>query len=219
MRGTVKPRRLFWDIVCGLLATIFLPQGINAAQYMIDTARSQLVVQLFKTGVGAALAHDHVVRATKFSGHIDLDPNAPTAAQVAVDVDAPALVVDEPEVRKKYNLPLGLSEENRREIQQTLESEGQLYVRRHSKIRFRSTRITLAKEGQYTVIGDLELRGVTQLVSLFVQAEFQKEVLRAKGTGRFLQSSFGYQPYSAFWGAVRNQDEVVLHVDIVAVLQ
>lgn len=215
----MKPRRLFRDVVCGLLATIFLPQGINAAQYMIDTARSQLVVQLFKTGVGAALAHDHIVRATKFSGQIDLDPNAPTAAQVAVDVDATALVVDEPEVRTKFNLPLGLSEENRQEIQQTLESEGQLYVRRHARIRFRSTRITLAKEGQYAVIGDLELRGVTRLVSLFVQAEFEKAVLRVKGTGRFLQSSFGYQPYSAFWGAVRNQDEVVLHVDIVAVLQ
>lgn len=215
----MKPRRWLRDIVCGLLATIFLPQGINAAQYMIDTARSQLVVQLFKTGVGAAFAHDHVVRASKFSGQIDLDPNGPTAAQVAVDVDATALVVDEPEVRTKFNLPLGLSEENRQEIQQTLESESQLYVRRHAKIRFRSTRVTLAKEGQYIVIGELELRGMTQVVSLFVQAELQKEVLRGKGTGRFLQSSFGYQPYSAFWGAVRNQDEVVLHVDIVAVLQ
>jgi polyisoprenoid-binding protein YceI len=218
-RGTVKPRRWLRDIVCGLLATIFLPQGINAAQYMIDTARSQLVVQLFKTGVGAAFAHDHVVRASKFSGQIDLDPNAPTAAQIAVDVDATALVVDEPEIRKKYNLPLGLSEESRQEIQQTLESESQLYVRRHSNIRFRSSRVTLVKEGQYNVIGELELRGVTQVVSLFVQAELQKEVLRGRGSSRFLQSNFGYQPYSAFWGAVRNQDEVVLHVDIVAVLQ
>jgi polyisoprenoid-binding protein YceI len=213
------PRRLFWEIMCGLLTTILLPQSTNAAQYMIDSARSQLVVQLFKTGVGAAFAHDHVVRASKFSGQIDLDPSAPTAAQIDVDVDATALVVDEPEIRKKYNLPLGLSEESRQEIQQTLESEGQLYVRRHAKIRFRSTRITLAKEGQYTVIGDLELRGVTQVVSLFLQAELQKEVLRGKGSGRFVQSSFGYQPYSAYWGAVRNQDEVVLHVDIVAVLQ
>jgi polyisoprenoid-binding protein YceI len=213
------PRRLFWEIMCGLLATILLPQSTNAAQYMIDSARSQLVVQLFKTGVGAAFAHDHVVRASKFSGQIDLDPSAPTAAQIDVDVDATALVVDEPEIRKKYNLPLGLSEESRQEIQQTLESERQLDVRRHAKIRFRSTRITLAKEGQYTVIGDLELRGVTQVVSLFLQAELQKEVLRGKGSGRFVQSSFGYQPYSAYWGAVRNQDEVVLHVDIVAVLQ
>jgi polyisoprenoid-binding protein YceI len=215
----VTPRRFFWGIVCGTLATIFLPQSINAAQYIIDPARSKLVVQLFKTGVGAALAHDHVVRATKYSGQIQLDPTAATAAQIAVEVDATALVADEPETRQKYNLPLGLSEESRREIQQTLESEGQLYIRRYPTIRFRSTRITLEREGQYTVNGDLELRGVTQIVSLSLQAELQEKVLRGKGSGRFLQSSFGYQPYSAFWGAVQNQDEVVLHVDIVAIRQ
>jgi polyisoprenoid-binding protein YceI len=215
----VTPRRFFWGIVCGTFATIFLPQSINAAQYIIDPARSKLVVQLFKTGVGAALAHDHVVRATKYSGQIQLDPTAPNAAKIAVEVDATALVVDEPETRQKYNLPLGLSEESRREIQQTLESEGQLYIRRYPTIRFRSTRITLEREGQYTVNGDLELRGVTQIVSLSLQAELQEKVLRGKGSGRFLQSSFGYQPYSAFWGAVQNQDEVVLHVDIVAIRQ
>lgn len=211
-------RRFFASIVCGLLAS-FLPQSSHAAQYMIDPARSQLVVQLFKTGLGAGLAHDHVVAAKNYSGQIQLDPNAPTAAQIAVEVDATTLVVDDPETRRKYNLPAGLSDENRREIQQTLESEGQLYVRRHPKIRFRSKRITLEKEGQYIVTGDLELRGVTQVVSLSVQAELHEPVLRAKGSGRFLQSSFGYRPYSAFWGTVRNQDEVILHIDIVAVRQ
>jgi hypothetical protein len=65
----------------------------------------------------------------------------------------------------------------------------------------------------------LELRGVTRTVSLSLQAELQGEVLHGKGAGRFLQSSFGYQPYRAFWGAVQNQDEVVLQVDIVAIRQ
>lgn len=36
------------------------------------------------------------------------------------------------------------------------------------------------------------------------------------GRNHFLQSSFGYQPYSAFLGAVRNKDEVILHFDIIA---
>jgi polyisoprenoid-binding protein YceI len=213
----VRQGRFF--TVCGLVSAIFFPQSINAAQFIIDPARSELVVQLFKTGVGGAFAHDHVVRATKYSGQIRLDLTAPTAAQIAVEVDATALVADEPETRQKYNLPLGLSAENRREIQQTLASESQLYVRRYPTIRFRSTRITPAREGRYTVTGDLELRGVTQTVSLFVQAELQEGVLRGKGSARLLQSSFGYQPYSAFLGAVKNQDEVVIHVDIVAIRQ
>jgi polyisoprenoid-binding protein YceI len=201
-----------------LLATTILPQRIGAAQYLIDPTRSTLVVQLFKTGVGAALAHDHVVRATNFSGKIQLDPAAPTAAQIAVELDATALVADEPETRRKYNLPAGLSEDDRRDIQQTLESEAQLYVRRYPKIRFRSTRITLERDGRYVVTGDLELRGVTRAVSVSLLAELQ-DTLHAKGSGRFLQSSFGYEPYSTFLGAVRNQDEVLIQLDIVAIRQ
>jgi polyisoprenoid-binding protein YceI len=214
----VTRRRVFWGIVSGLLlATLFVSQSSNAAQYIIDPARGQLIVQLFKTGVGAVFAHDHVVRATRYSGQIQLDPTVPTAAQISVEVDATALVVDEPGTRQKYNLPPGLSDESRQEIQQTLESEDQLYVQRYPTIRFRSTHITLERKGQYTVTGDLELRGVTQSISLSLQAELRGEELHGKGSGRFLQSSFGYQPYRAFWGAVKNQDEVVLRIDIVAI--
>jgi polyisoprenoid-binding protein YceI len=215
----VTRRKVFWGIVSGLLATIFIPQSSNAARYIIAPGRSHLVVQLFKTGLGAAFAHDHAVRATRYSGQIQLDPSAPTATQISVEVDATTLVADEPEIRQKYNLPPGISEESRREIQQTLESESQLYVRRYPTIRFRSTHITLESKGQYTVTGELELRGVTQIISLSLQAELRGEELRGKGSGRFLQSNFGYQPYSAFFGAVQNQDKVVLHVDIVAIRQ
>lgn len=206
-------------LVCGFLATIFVPLSSNAAQYIIDPARSQLVVQLFKTGIGSVFAHDHVVRATRYSGQIQLNPTAPTAARISVEIDATALIADEPGTREKYNLPPGIGEESRQEIQQTLESEDQLYVRRYPVIRFRSTHITLERKGRYTITGDLELRGVTQVILLSVQAELRGEELHGKGSGRFLQSSFGYQPYSTFLGAVKNQDEVVLHVDIVAIRQ
>lgn len=202
-----------------LLAAVSCPRGLSAAQYVIDPTRSEIVVQLFKTGIGAALAHDHVVRAKNFTAQIQLDPAAPTGAQITVEVDATTLAVDEPETRRKYQLPGNLSDANRREIQQTLESEGQLHVRRYPKIRFRSTHIASEREGQYFVTGRLELRGVTQTIFLAVQTELQQDLLRAKGSGRFLQSSFGYQPYSAFLGSVQNQDEVLLHVDIVAVRQ
>ena len=50
------------SIVLGLtFATVFLAQAEESVVYTIDPTRSELVVQLFKTGVGAALAHDHVV--------------------------------------------------------------------------------------------------------------------------------------------------------------
>jgi len=216
MRDT---RRLIQGVVCGLLVSILPVWNVQAETYVIDPSRSEVVVQLFKTGVGSALAHDHVVRATKYSGRIQLDPNALTTAQVVVEVDATSLVADEAEIRQKYNLPLGLSENSRREIQKTLESEAQLFVQRYPAIHFRSTRVTMGQEDSYTVSGELELRGVTQPISFSLHGEIQNKELQATGSGRFRQTSFGYQPYSAFWGAVRNQDEVVLQVDIVAIGQ
>lgn len=206
-------------MIGGLLAVIIFSASSQAAQYVIDPARSAIVVQLFKAGLGSAFAHDHVVRAANYSGQIQLDPAAPTAAQIAIEVDATTLAADEPEVRRKYNLPLDLSEDNRREIQLSLESEAQLDVRRHAKIRFRSTRIVSVRAGEYTLTGDLELRGVTQPIRLSVQATLEKDLLRAHASGRFLQSSFGYKPYSALLGAVQNKDEVLLQVDIVAIRQ
>ena len=40
--------------------------------------------------------------------------------------------------------------------------------------------------------------------------------LRGRATVRLLQSSFGYRPYSALLGAIRNKDEISLDVDLVA---
>lgn len=213
------PRSIFGTLLCAWLATLFSPQSINAAQYVIDPVRSEIVVQLFAAGVGSAFAHDHVVRATKYAGRIQVDANSPTSAQISVEVDAVALVADEPAARQKYRLPLNLSEDQRREIQQALESEAQLHVQRHPRILFRSTGIRQIGEGQFTVSGELQLRGVTRTISLSLQAGLQGDVLRAKGAARFLQSGFGYKPFSVFLGAVQNRDEVLLHVDIVAVRQ
>lgn len=214
-----RRHRTLLGIVSALLTALLCSNNLHAAQYIIDPARSEIVVQLFKSGVGSAFAHDHVVRAAKYSGQIQLDAAAPTSAQISVEIDAAALVADEPAARQKYQLPLNLGDDQRREIQQTLESEAQLHVQRYPKIRFRSTRVSQEREGQFTVSGELELRGATRTISLSVQAGLQNDVLRARGSARFLQSSFGYKPYSAFLGAVQNKDEVLLHLDITAVRQ
>jgi len=44
----------------------------------------------------------------------------------------------------------------------------------------------------------------------------QAGLLHGRGSFRLLQSRFGYKPYSAFLGTIKNQDEVILHFDIVA---
>src|SRR5215813_13216960 len=102
---------------CAILA---LSSGSLAAEtamvYTLDP-RSEFVVQLFKAGIGARFAHDHVIRAAGFTGQIRTDPADPTTTVITVEVQTGALQVDEPPVRKKYGLTTVLSKSDRQETQ------------------------------------------------------------------------------------------------------
>jgi polyisoprenoid-binding protein YceI len=184
--------------------------------YTVDPTRSELVVQLFKAGIGGPLAHDHVVRATQYTGHIQADLADPIRSVITVEVHTAALQADEPALRQKYGLTKSLSEKDRQDVQAHMQGSEQLDVARYPTIQFRSTQITQQAEGQYTVTGTLTIHGVTQSVTFPVQGEVQAGLLHGRGSFRLLQSRFGYKPYSAFLGTIKNQDEVILHFDIVA---
>ena len=64
--------------------------GAQPTGWTLDVATTELVVKTWKTGAGASLAHDHVVRAARFSGKGSLDdagtPESLTL-ELVVDVD------------------------------------------------------------------------------------------------------------------------------------
>jgi polyisoprenoid-binding protein YceI len=205
------------SIVLGLTCTtVFLAQAEEPVVYTIDPTRSELVVQLFKAGVGAALAHDHVVRATQYTGQIHGDSADPATASIIAEVQTAFLQADEPTLRQKYGLTGSLSDASRQDIQAAMTAKDQLHVERYPTIRFESTRIVSQAQGQYLVTGELTIRGVTQTVTFPVKVELQGDTLHGWGVFRFRQSNFGYKPYRAFLGVVQNKDEVILHFDVIA---
>ncbi|HEV8713231.1 MAG TPA: YceI family protein [Candidatus Binatia bacterium] len=203
-------------LLLGLAFSAAAVQAGTPMRYTLDPAQSEFVVQVFKAGLGSAFAHDHVVRATAYAGQLQIDVTDPTTTVITVEVQAAALKVDEPAVRQKYGLATALNERERQETQAAMESQTQLDIVHYPTIRFRSTRIEPQAEGQYLVTGELTLRGVTQSVTFLARAELRDGAVHSWGAFSFRQSTFGYQPYSAFLGAVRNKDEVGLHFDIVA---
>ena len=96
-----------------------------------------------------------------------------------------------------------------------MESQQQLNIKQYPTMGFTSTRVEQRTEGEYAVTGDLTIRGITHSVTFPVRVE-QRDAAIHEGSFRFTQSSFGYEPYSALLGAISNQDEVLLHFDIVA---
>ncbi|MBP7145920.1 MAG: YceI family protein [Acidobacteria bacterium] len=199
-----------------LVAASALPAP--GASYAVDPRHSELVVKLFKAGLGSGLAHDHAVRATEFSGTVEFDPTDPSRASITIETSAGKLVVDEPEVRRRHGLETAIKDSDRQKIQATMLGPGQLDAARYPVIRFRSTHVEARADGTATVTGEFTLHGSTQTVTIPVRGALDGNEFRARGEVRLLQSRFGIEPYSAFLGTVRVRDEFLLVVDIVATL-
>jgi polyisoprenoid-binding protein YceI len=196
-------------------ALLALASPGGAAEHRVDPARSSLLVRLYKDGPASGFAHDHVVRATRFTGSLRYDPARPAEGAVTVEVEVASLVADEPALRRRFDLS-EMSDGARRDVQSTMLGDRQLDAARHPRIAFRSTAVAAQGEGRLRVDGELSLHGQTKAVSFPAEVSLVDGELRARATLRFRQSDFGITPYRAAFGAVRNKDEVELIVDLVA---
>jgi polyisoprenoid-binding protein YceI len=206
-----------WAFVVTLLGLGVSIGSARAATYVIDPSRSSLVLQLFRDGVAARLGHDHVVRATTFSGRVAYDPVAPDASSISLEVHTADLQVDDPATRQQFGLSGEPSAGDVTEIEKSMKAQSQLYVSKFPLIRFASNRITPEAPGRYLVTGQLTIRGAGQAVRFPATVRMEGTVFRATAMLQFRQSSFGYRPYSAALGAIKNKDEVRLHIDLAAV--
>jgi polyisoprenoid-binding protein YceI len=194
--------------------------GIPASstkRWLVDPARSSFVLQVFKAGAAAALAHDHVVHATKYTARLSADPADPTTASIEVTVPTAALDIDDPAVRARFQLPANVSERDRNAVLEAMRGDEVLDVDRFPTIVFRSTAVKAAADGSLTLSGNLTLHGVTRPVAMPLSARVAGDAIDAQARFAFKTSDFGMPPYSAMFGAVRCKDEVVLNLHVVAV--
>ncbi len=200
-----------------LLAVLSILCGrASATEYVVDRARSELVVRLHKGGIAAALAHNHVIRATDYFGRGSYDLADPSRGSILVEVRSESLVADEAATREKYGLTKPLSDKDREKIQSTMQSTVQMDVKKYPMLKFQSTNIEEQSEGRYTITGDLTIHGVTQSVTFPVAVTPEDDGMRGRASFKFKQSDFGITPYSAMLGALRNEDEATMYLDIFA---
>ncbi len=139
----------------------------------------------------------------------------PAIRTARVSIDA-ALVIDEPDLRKKHGLAKELSESDRQEIQTTMRGDRQLDAAKYPDISFRSVSIEPRASGDFLLTGDFTLHGTTRRISFPLTGQLTGGALHATGAFEFNQSDFGITPISLFLGAVRNQDRVRIVFDLVA---
>lgn len=179
--------------------------------YVIDGARSQVHVRVFKEGAAKALAHDHIVAAYDVQGSLTATANEAAGAQLTVTVSAASLVSDEPKLRTLYQLVTQLTDGERKSVNGSMKEL--LDVAKFPAIRFTSSGVT-AKDGKWLVSGTFSLHGVERALTVPATVRFEGD--RAYGEAFFdlKTSDYGMPPYAAFLGAVKNKDTVSIGVKL-----
>jgi polyisoprenoid-binding protein YceI len=173
-----------------------------AGTYRLGPESGRLLVKTTRTGLGAKTGHDLTIEVTRWHGRATVDPATSANSSVTVEVE-----VDSLEVRKGTGGVKPLSDADRAEIHQTLKAI--LHTAQHPTITFRSRRVD-ESAGSFTCDGELTIMGLTQPVTL------QGWVTngRVVGGASVVQSRWGIRPYSAFFGALKLNDEVNIDFDI-----
>ena len=190
------------------------PAPVGKRTFAIDTKKSSIVIQVFKDGAAAALAHDHVVDVRDFSGSIVADAADPASATVEVTAKTASFFNDESKLRKKFGLDGEMSEKDRKSIEDNMKSTEQLDVAGFPTVKFVSS--SVSKDGaRLKLNGKVTLHGVTKDVSMPLEAKVEGDTVTGTATFRLKTSDYGIKPYSALLGAVKNKDEIVLHLHLV----
>jgi polyisoprenoid-binding protein YceI len=184
------------DTLVLVLAMGLCPSTLLCQRRVIDVDHSELKVRVFKSGLFSAFAHDHEIEAQIIEG--------------AIDTSEPASVVLHVDSRKLRVLDPGISEKDRRDIQNTMLGPEVLDTERFSEIVFKSTAVAPSGTDRWTVRGELTLHGRTQAVTV----EVTYRAGHYTGQATLKQTEFGMKPVRVAGGTVKVKDDVRVEFDV-----
>lgn len=181
--------------------------------YELDPAKTELLAITAPGGLPGA-AHPHVIVATKVTGKIVYDAEAPASSTISVSFPTEGLKADEAALRKREGMS-EVSEGSRERVNDNLRGDDQLPPKLFPTISFESSAVKDLGHGQLEVRGKLAIRGVEKEISLPVTVKEKDGELVGQGALVVKHSDFKFKPYSAALGAVKNLDEIVLKLKLV----
>jgi len=228
----MRPAR-FAPIAISLLAAA-VATAAPAAEWRIDPEESVFAVLTHRAGLGASLAHDHLIVARGTTAVLDFDLANPEATRFTFEVPVLALDVDPaadrarwaPRLRELGVLDRELPEvdaDDRAEVREAMLGPRQLAAEQFPTVS--AELVALERRGgaagarvalgwNATVRVSLHGKRVEKVVP--VRWETKDGELTAEALGEYRFTEFGIEPYSAFLGAVKNADLFHILVEIVA---
>lgn len=186
-----------------LLALVQSP-GPDSVVYDLS-ASSHLDVRTGKAGLLGFAGHEHLIRASGFSGLIVLYPDQPAASHVTVSVATDRLeVLTPPDTAEIRKVTAAMREE-------VLDASHYAEIQLTARVGERAGD-TLRLQGALTI------KGQTREVPLVVQVLIGADTLRANTTFTVKQTDFGIRPYRGGpGGTVRVADRVTFVIEALAI--
>ena len=172
-----------------------------------------VLVKFDRNSLMARLGHDHVVTPTSFTGSVTW--NVDDLAQCKVDISFPvtALAVDPSGARARAGLEGETDDGDKEKIKENLSGKAQLDGSSFQSITFTSTGCS-GSGTSATVNGTMTIHGVSKAVSAKMTVTADGAALSAKGTFTAKHSDFGFQPFSAVAGALKNDELLTFMIDV-----
>ncbi|MFZ0746010.1 MAG: YceI family protein [Terracidiphilus sp.] len=181
---------------------------IGEACYVIDGRASRFTVQVFASGLLAAMGHNPIIGIRDFSGQVTFDPDHLKGSAFKLVARSSSLTVQD-----------DISDKDRREIERLMNQEV-LQPSRFSEITYEATDISIGNMGgalfSASLNGTLTLRGVTRSLPILARVVLLGSLLRASGEFSLRQSDFEIKPISVAGGALKLKDDLKCSFEIVA---
>ena len=201
------------------MLTFILTTSIASAapkDYAFLSNRGLLYVKVLKdeTTAASGLSHNHAIQAVGWSGKATWDTENVETCSVSLAVPANSLYADRLEVRQKAGLSGSISDSQRKEITKNMLKKDQLWADQHPMITFKSSSCAGGPD-QATINGKFTLRGVTRDIRVPVTVD-SSAGLKLTGSFKVKATDYGFQPYSAMFGQLKNQNEMSIHLELVS---
>jgi polyisoprenoid-binding protein YceI len=187
--------------------------------YSLQPERSWLYVVVYydRDRLTPITAHDHVARASQFSGTVTWDPEAPSACDIRMEFPVTSLVIDPPGARDREGLdPEGaIDEDTKHTVVKNMLSPMNLDAANHGTISYRSVSCAARSDGKFDVAGDLTIRGVTKRVTTAMVVTPGEDSISAGGVFKLTHADFGMKPFTYGMMTPRNREDLKFVVDVV----
>jgi len=219
-------RRCLTILSCLLVASVS-----SAAEVEIDTEASILAVVTHKAGIAAKRAHNHLIVSTGYKAGLSFDSADPLATTFELEFAAESLAVDPWDQEQAWYPRLEelgvldepfteLPEKDRQKIRKSMLGDSQLdaaaFPSMSARVKGVEASVSTLNGVSFPYLANLVFEVKGKRVERKIPARYDSSgnTVAIEALGAFRFTEFGIEPFSAFFGAVRNEDEFHIYVNL-----